>query len=146
MAHVSALRQDRLRSFRQRLCAVGIPSLRPRRAISLAQQQLLDAVAVGQVTPGPVFTTATFNGYVLHGGSGALVATLGVFLPHSSSSPLTAPLLPKLRSSPTAGHIVDGINVASLALIGVVTWQLGRAAIVDSRLCLLQSLVQFFCR
>jgi len=106
----------------------------------------LDAVAVGQVTPGPVFTTATFIGYVLHGGSGALVATLGVFLPHSSSSPLTAPLLPKLRSSPTAGHIVDGINVASLALIGVVTWQLGRAAIVDSRLCLLQSLVQFFCR
>lgn len=97
----------------------------------LTQQQLLDAVAVGQFTPGPVFTTATFIGYVLHGGSGALVATLGIFLPAFLFVAVTAPLLPKLRSSPTAGHILDGINVASLALMGVVTWQLGRSAIVD---------------
>lgn len=97
----------------------------------LTQQQLLDAVAVGQFTPGPVFTTATFIGYVLHGGSGALVATLGIFLPVFFFVAVTAPLLPKLRSSTTAGHILDGINVASLALMGVVTWQLGRAAIVD---------------
>jgi chromate transporter len=97
----------------------------------LTQQQLLDAVAVGQVTPGPVFTTATFIGYVLHGGSGALVATLGIFLPAFFFVAVTAPLLPKLRSSPTAGQILDGINVASLALVAVVTWQLGRAAIVD---------------
>jgi chromate transporter len=97
----------------------------------LTQQQLLDAVAVGQFTPGPVFTTATFIGYVLHGGSGALVATLGIFLPAFFFVAVTAPLLPKLRSSQTAGHILDGINVASLALMGVVTWQLGRAAIID---------------
>jgi chromate transporter len=68
---------------------------------------------------------------VLHGGSGALVATLGIFLPAFFFVAVTAPLLPKLRSSPTAGHILDGINVASLALMGVVTWQLGRAAIID---------------
>jgi chromate transporter len=97
----------------------------------LTQQQLLDAVAVGQVTPGPVFTTATFIGYVLHGPGGALAATLGIFLPAFFFVAVTAPLLPRLRSSPTAGHILDGINVASLALMIVVTWQLTRAAIVD---------------
>ncbi|MBS1853547.1 MAG: chromate efflux transporter [Acidobacteria bacterium] len=97
----------------------------------LTSQQLLDAVAVGQFTPGPVFTTATFIGYVLHGGKGALVATLGIFLPAFLFVAVTAPLLPKLRASRTAGHILDGVNVASLALMGVVTWQLGRAAIVD---------------
>ena len=97
----------------------------------LTQQQLLDAVAVGQVTPGPVFTTATFIGYILHGGAGALLATVGIFLPAFILVAVTAPLLPKLRSSPTAGHILDGINVASLALMLVVTWQLTRSAIVD---------------
>jgi chromate transporter len=97
----------------------------------LTQQQLLDAVAVGQVTPGPVFTTATFIGYVLHGPGGALAATLGIFLPAFFFVAVTAPLLPRLRASPTAGYILDGINVASLALMVVVTWQLTRAAIVD---------------
>jgi chromate transporter len=97
----------------------------------LTQQQLLDAVAVGQVTPGPVFTTATFIGYVLHGPGGALAATLGIFLPAFFFVAVTAPLLPRLRSSPTAGHILDGINVASLALMVVVTWQLTRSAVVD---------------
>ena len=97
----------------------------------LTQQQLLDAVAVGQVTPGPVFTTATFIGYVLHGPSGALVATLGIFLPAFFFVAISAPLLPRLRSSMTAGRVLDGINVASLALMTVVTWQLARSAIVD---------------
>ncbi len=97
----------------------------------LTQQQLLDAVAVGQVTPGPVFTTATFIGYVLHGPGGALAATLGIFLPAFFFVAVTAPLLPRLRASLTAGHILDGINAASLALMAVVTWQLARAAIVD---------------
>jgi chromate transporter len=97
----------------------------------LTQHQLLDAVAVGQVTPGPVFTTATFIGYVLHGPSGALVATFGIFLPAFFFVALTASLLPRLLSSPRAGHILDGINAASLALMAVVTWQLTRSAIVD---------------
>ena len=97
----------------------------------LTQQQLLDAVAVGQVTPGPVFTTATFIGYVLHGPSGAIAATLGIFLPAFLFVAVSAPLLPRLRSSPMAGCFLDGINVASLALMALVTWQLARSAFVD---------------
>ena len=97
----------------------------------LTQQQLLDAVAVGQVTPGPVFTTATFVGYLLHGPSGAIAATVGIFLPAFLFVALSAPLLPRLRASRTAGAILDGINVASLALMALVTWQLARAAFVD---------------
>ena len=97
----------------------------------LTQQQLLDAVAVGQVTPGPVFTTATFIGYVLHGPSGAVAATVGIFLPAFLFVAVSAPLLPRLRASRTAGRILDGINVASLALMALVTWQLARSALVD---------------
>lgn len=97
----------------------------------LTEPQLLDAVAVGQVTPGPVFTTATFIGYVLGGASGAVVATLGIFLPAFVFVALSAPLVPRLRRSPVAGAVLDGVNVASLALMAVVTWQLGRAALVD---------------
>ena len=94
----------------------------------LTERQLLDAVAVGQVTPGPVFTTATFVGYILHGPAGALAATVGIFLPAFLFVALSAPLMPRLRRSRIAGSILDGINVASLALMAVVTWQLGRAA------------------
>jgi chromate transporter len=97
----------------------------------LTEQQLLDAVAVGQVTPGPVFTTATFIGYVLGGGAGALVATVGIFLPAFVFVAMSGPLVPRLRRSPTAGAALDGVTVASLALMAVVTWQLGRAALVD---------------
>jgi chromate transporter len=96
----------------------------------LTERQLLDAVAVGQVTPGPVFTTATFIGYVLGGASGATVATVGIFLPAFIFVALSGPLVPRLRRSPTAGAVLDGVNVASLALMTVVTWQLGRAALV----------------
>ena len=97
----------------------------------LSEAQLLDAVAVGQITPGPVFTTATFIGYVLGGAPGALVATLGIFLPAFVFVAATAPLIPRLRRSPTAGAFLDGVNVASLALLVVVTWHLARVALVD---------------
>ncbi len=97
----------------------------------LTERQLLDAVAVGQVTPGPVFTTATFIGYLLGGGPGAVVATVGIFLPAFVFVALSGPLIPRLRRSPTAAAVLDGVNVASLALMAVVTWQLGRAALVD---------------
>jgi chromate transporter len=97
----------------------------------LTEPQLLDAVAVGQVTPGPLFTTATFVGYVLGGGAGAAVATLGIFLPAFVFVALSGPIVPRLRRSPTAGAVLDGVNVASLALMAVVTWQLGLAALVD---------------
>jgi chromate transporter len=97
----------------------------------LTERQLLDAVAVGQITPGPVFTTATFIGFVLGGTPGALVATVGIFLPAFVFVALSGPLVPRLRRSPTAGAVLDGVNVASLALMAVVTWELGRAALVD---------------
>lgn len=97
----------------------------------LTEQQLLDAVAVGQVTPGPVFTTATFIGYLLGGVPGAAVATAGIFLPAFVFVALSVPILPWLRRSPVAAAFLDGVNVASLALMAVVTWQLAGAALVD---------------
>jgi len=97
----------------------------------LTEQQLLDAVAVGQVTPGPVFTTATFIGYLLAGTPGAAIATLGIFLPAFLFVAVSGPLVPRIRRSRVAGAALDGVNAASLALMAVVTWQLGRAAIVD---------------
>jgi chromate transporter len=97
----------------------------------LTEAQLIDAIAVGQVTPGPVFTTATFIGYVLLGPSGALVATLGIFLPAFVFVALSGPLVPRLRASPLAGAFLDGVNVASLGLMLAVTLELARAALVD---------------
>src|SRR5215212_1511061 len=97
----------------------------------LSNQQLIDAVAVGQFTPGPVFTTATFIGYVLEGVPGAIVATVGIFLPAFVFVALSGPLIPRIRRSRVAGAALDGVNAASFALMALVTWQLGRAAIVD---------------
>jgi chromate transporter len=97
----------------------------------ITEAQLLDAVAVGQMTPGPVFTTATFIGYLLGGVKGAAVATAGIFLPAFAFVAASGPLVPRLRRSRTAGAFLDGVIVASLALLVAVTWQLGRAAIVD---------------
>jgi chromate transporter len=103
----------------------------------LTEAQLLDAVAVGQITPGPVFTTATFIGYLLGGTPGAVVATCGIFLPAFLFVALSGPLIPRLRRSATAGAVLDGVNVASLALMAVVTWHLGRAAVVDGMTAIL---------
>jgi chromate transporter len=97
----------------------------------LSEPQLLDAVAVGQVTPGPVFTTATFIGYIIAGAWGAVVATLGIFLPGFVLVAVTRPLIARVRRSDTAAGFLDGVNVASLALMAVVTVQLARAALVD---------------
>jgi len=97
----------------------------------LTERQLLDAIAVGQMTPGPLFTTATFIGYVLGGGAGAVVATCGIFLPAFVYVAVSAPFIPGLRRSALAGAVLDGVTVASLALMAFVTWQLGRASLVD---------------
>jgi chromate transporter len=97
----------------------------------LTDQQLMDAIAVGQFTPGPVFTTATFIGYVLAGIPGAILATLGIFLPSFVFVAASSPLIPRLRRSARAGRFLDGVNVASLGLMATVTWQLGRAALID---------------
>src|SRR4051812_42456350 len=97
----------------------------------LTESQLLDAIAVGQFTPGPVFTTATFIGYLLGNIQGAVVATAGIFLPAFVFVAAAGPFVARLRSSPTAGAVLDGVNVASLALMAVVTFRLGAAALVD---------------
>jgi chromate transporter len=104
----------------------------------LTEPQLLDAVAIGQVTPGPVFTAATFIGYIvaaregtLTGVGGAVLATVGIFLPGFLLVAVTRPLVARLRSSPVAGAFLDGVNVAALALMAVVTVQLAKTALVD---------------
>lgn len=97
----------------------------------LTDQQLLDAVAIGQFTPGPVFTTATFVGFVVAGWPGALLATVGIFLPSFLFVAVLGPLIPRLRGSVLLATLLDGINVAALGLMAAVSWQLGRAAIVD---------------
>jgi chromate transporter len=97
----------------------------------LTDQQLLDAIAIGQVTPGPLFTAATFIGYILAGIPGALLATLGIFLPSFVFVALSSPLIPRIRGSAWASGFLDGVNAAALGLMAAVTWQLGRASLVD---------------
>ena len=88
-------------------------------------------MAVGQITPGPVFTTATFIGYVLGGAPAAVLATVGIFLPAFCFVAISGPLVPRIRRSPLAGAFLNGVNAASLALVAVVTWRLGAVALVD---------------
>jgi chromate transporter len=97
----------------------------------LTDQQLLDAIAIGQFTPGPVFTTATFIGFVLAGWPGAVVATVGIFLPSFLFVAAVSPLIPRLRESVLLGSLLDGVNVASLGLMAAVTLRLGQSAVVD---------------
>ena len=112
----------------------------------LTDEELLDGVAIGQVTPGPVFTTATFVGYLLAGVPGALLATVGIFLPAFVFVAITGPLIPRLRESPILAGLLDGANVVSLALMAGVTWQLGRASVFEPTpaLVALVSLVLLF--
>jgi chromate transporter len=98
----------------------------------LSDRQLLDAVAIGQVTPGPVYTAGTFIGYLLGGVAGAAVATVGIFLPAFIGVGLTHRFVPRLRRSPLAGSFLDAINAASLGLIAAVTVQLAGATLVDA--------------
>lgn len=97
----------------------------------LTSQQLVDAIAVGQFTPGPLFSSATFVGYIVAGWDGALVATVGIFLPSFALVMATRPLLPRLRGSRTLAPFLDGVNAAALALMAVVTVEIGRD-VIDS--------------
>jgi chromate transporter len=97
----------------------------------LTDQQLLDAVAIGQMTPGPVFTTATFIGYLVAGVPGAVLATVGIFLPAFIFVALLHPLVPRLRRYPWTAAMLDGVNAAAMGLMAGVTWLLGRDAIID---------------
>lgn len=97
----------------------------------LTHDQLIDGVAIGQFTPGPVFTTATFVGYVTGGFTGAVLATAGIFLPSFIFVALMRPVLSRARGRAWTAALLDGVNAAALGLMAAVTWQLGRAAIVD---------------
>jgi chromate transporter len=97
----------------------------------LTQDQLLTAITIGQVTPGPVFTTATFIGYILGGVPGALAATVGIFLPAFVLVAVTNPYIPRMRASAGASALLDGVNAVSLGLMGGVTLQLSRTAFID---------------
>jgi chromate transporter len=97
----------------------------------LDQAQLVDAIAIGQLTPGPLFTTATFIGYLLGGVAGAVVATVAIFLPAFVFVGLSGPIVTRIRASRAASAFLDGVVVASLALMAVVTGQLARAALID---------------
>jgi chromate transporter len=97
----------------------------------LTEGQILDAIAVGQVTPGPVFTTATFVGYLLRGVPGAVVATVAIFLPAFVMTAVLEPVIAKLRAKPVTAAALDGLNAAAVALMVGVTWFLARDAVVD---------------
>ena len=97
----------------------------------LNDSQLLDAVIVGQVTPGPVFTTATFIGYLLFGLPGAFVATVGIFLPAFLLVAISGPIVSRIRQSLVAASFLDGVIVGSLALMAYVTYELGRSTLID---------------
>jgi chromate transporter len=97
----------------------------------ISERQLLDAIAVGQATPGPLSTSATFVGFLLGGLPGAVVATIAMFLPAFTLVALSGPLVPRIRKSPLAGAVLDGVNVAALALMAVVTWPLARSSVTD---------------
>jgi chromate transport protein ChrA len=97
----------------------------------LTEAQLLDAIAISQATPGPFFTVATFIGYLLGGWRGAVLGTIGMFLPAFAYVGLTAHVLPKLRKSPFASAFLDGVNAAAVALMGFVGWQFARASLVN---------------
>ncbi len=97
----------------------------------LSKTQLLDAIAVGQFTPGPVFTTATYIGYILAGPLGALAGTVGIFLPAFIFVAVSAKLLSALRASPVSGGFLDGVNAAAIGLMGAVLVRISREAVVD---------------
>jgi chromate transporter len=97
----------------------------------LTDAQLIDAIAVSQATPGPFFTVATFIGYLLGGWKGAVLATVGMFLPAFAYVGITAKYLPRLRKSPLASAFLDGVNVAAVALMATVSWQFAKAALVN---------------
>ena len=89
-------------------------------------------MAIGQVTPGPLFSTATFIGYQLGGFVGAVAATVGIFLPSFVLVAIVHPFLPRMRASRRLAALLDGVNAAALGLIAAVAVELGRAAFVDA--------------
>ncbi|NND79761.1 MAG: chromate efflux transporter, partial [Maribacter sp.] len=103
----------------------------------LTRQALIDAVAVGQMTPGPVLSTATFIGWQMNGIAGAMAATIGIFLPSFLFVLILNPLIPKMRKSNIVGALLDAVNVAAVALILAVCIQMGKDTLTDWRTILI---------
>lgn len=103
----------------------------------LSRQQLIDAVAVGQFTPGPVLSTATFIGWQLNGFWGAITATVGIFLPSFIFVAILNPLIPKMRKSKTIAAFLDAINIAAVAVIVAVGVEMGKDTLTDWRTILI---------
>jgi chromate transporter len=99
----------------------------------LTRPELIDAIAVGQFTPGPVLSTATFIGYQLAGWQGAIAATLGIFLPSFLFVLILNPLVPKMRQSKLLGYFLDSVNVAAVAVMVAVLFEMGRDTLTDWR-------------
>ena len=97
----------------------------------LTRAELLDAIAIGQFTPGPVLSTATFIGYQINGWQGAIAATVGIFLPSFFFVWILNPLIPKLRSSKITAAFLDAVNISAVAIMVVVTFQLGQSVLID---------------
>ncbi len=99
----------------------------------LTQRQLLDAIAVGQFTPGPVLSTATFVGYVISGVPGAIISTAAIFLPSFVFVLLLNPIIPHLRASKVMSAFLDAVNISAIGLMAAVTVHLSSTALVDWR-------------
>jgi chromate transporter len=97
----------------------------------ITQTQLLDAISIGQVTPGPVFSSATFVGYLIAGYPGAILATVAIFGPAFLFVAITGPLLTRLRNNPISALVLNGLNAAALGLMLAVTLELARSALID---------------
>ena len=113
----------------------------------LTRQQLIDAIAVGQFTPGPVFSSVTFIGYQINGWSGAIISTIGIFLPSFVFVALLNPLVKKMRNSKSASIFLDAVNVASVAIILSVCFSMGKETITDWRTIAIavSSILLLFC-
>ncbi|MDR6967751.1 chromate transporter [Flavobacterium arsenatis] len=103
----------------------------------LSRQQLIDAIAVGQFTPGPVFSSVTFIGYQINGLSGAIVSTIAIFLPSFVFVALLNPLVKKMRNSTLFSAFLDAVNVASIAIIIAICYEMGKDTITDWRTVLI---------
>ena len=110
----------------------------------LSRQQLIDAIAVGQFTPGPVFSAVTFVGYQISGWQGAIVATIGIFLPSFAFVAMLNPLVRKMRNSNLFSAFLDAVNVASIALITAICFEMGKISITDWRTILVAVISAIF--
>ena len=103
----------------------------------LSRNELMDAVAIGQFTPGPVLSTATFIGWQINGFYGAIAATIGIFIPSFIFVAILNPLIPKMRKSKLIGSFLDAVNIAAVAIIAAVSIEMGKGIVTDWKMILI---------